>query len=139
MNAADFKALALDRLKQLDDAELHASMPSGPDADKFGEVVAQFRHARAAFPGRTWEEFTAISRRRSSPPRRGRPTIDPVTKASDPMTRASRDVQRIRDLWRELSGSRRNIPADPIDNSAKRHGVSDVELSERVRRPLSRR
>jgi hypothetical protein len=139
MNAAEFKALALDRLDKLDDAELHASMPGDREADMFGEIVAKFRHACAAFPGLTWEEFTEISRCRNSVPRRGRPKTDPITKAKDRMGRAARDVQRIRDLWREMGGTSRNIPANPIEIAADLHDVNEHDLGERVRRPLSRR
>ena len=139
MNAAEFETLALDRLKRLEDAERHASMPGDREADLFGEMVFRFRHARAAFPGMTWEEFIEIDRRRSSPPRRGRPKMDQVTKAKDRMGQAARDVQRIRAFWREMGGTARNIPANPIEIAARRHDVIEANLAERVRRPLSRR
>jgi hypothetical protein len=137
MNAAEFRARALDHLERLDTAEMEAAITDRRSVDDFAELHSRFRHARIAFPGMTWEEFLSVGRKRNA--RRGRPKDSELAKSSKPMVRAARDVKRIRDLWKALGGSPRDIPAEPIAIAACRHGVDEAELGELVRRPLSRR
>jgi hypothetical protein len=137
MNAAEFKALAFDRLARLEEAESEDSATDPRNADRFIALFNRWEHAKIAFPGMTWEEFLDADRRRNA--RRGRRKDSELTKGSKPLVRAARDVKRIRDLWLEMAGTKRGIPVDPIEIAAARHGVDEAELGELVRRPLSRR
>lgn len=137
MNAAEFIRRALDHLERLDTADMEAAITDPSNVDRFIELHDRYQHARLAFPGMTWEEFLAVGRTRTTG--RGRPKVSELEKADKPMVRAARDVKRIRDLWREMSGKRRDIPANAIEIAARRHGVDEAELGELVRRPLSRR
>ncbi len=137
MKAREFTALALDHLERLETADMEAAITDQRNADLFTELHERWSHARLAFPGMTWDEFLTVSRKRNS--RRGRRKTGALSKADKPLVRAARDVTRIRDLWREMSGKRRDIPAEPIEIAARRHGVDEAALGELVRRPLNRR
>jgi hypothetical protein len=137
MNAEEFKVRALDHLDRLETADMEAAITDQRSVDLFTELHGRWNHARLAFPGMTWEEFSTLSRKRTAG--RGRPKVSELEKGDKPLIRAARDVSRIRELWREMAGKRRDIPADPIEIAARRHGVDEVELGELVRRPLSRR
>jgi hypothetical protein len=137
MNAAEFRRRALDHLDRLDEAEMEAAITDRRNVDWFMEIHDRFQHAQQAFPGMTWEEFKAVEGSRVR--RRGRPQVSDLEKASKPIVRAARDVKRIRELWRGMGGSPRNIPAEPIEIAAARHDVDEADLGELVRRPLSRR
>ena len=137
MNAADFRSRALDHLERLDEMAMESTVNDQRNADMFTELYDRFQHARRAFPGMTWEEFLAVSKKRTAA--RGRPKVSELAKADKAIVRAARDVTRIRDLWRKISGKHRGIPADPIEIASRRHGVDEADLGELVRRPLDRR
>jgi hypothetical protein len=137
MNAGEFTARALDHLERLETKDMEATVADMRGADLFTDLHTRWSYARLAFPGMTWEEFLTLSRKQTA--RRGRPKLGELEKGDKPIVRAARDVKRIRDLWREMSGKARNIPADPIEIAARRHGVDEAALGELVRRPLDRR
>lgn len=137
MKPEEFTARALDHLERLDTKDVETAMTDVSNADLFIDLHSRWSYARLAFPGMSWEEFLELSCKRTAS--RGRPKVSAVAKADKPIVRAARDVKRIRDLWLTMKGKPRNIPADPIEIAARRHGVDEVALADLVRRPLDRR
>lgn len=132
-----YRAAMLEALDQMDERAEEAVATDQRPVDLLVELTGRFRHARAAFPGMTWEEFIALAQSRESAGKRGRRVQSLEERASTPIARAARDVDRLAGLWAK-SGDLGEPPLPHLEIAASRHGVTEDELFERVRRSKSR-
>lgn len=131
------RAAMLEALNLMDERTEEAVATDQRPVDLLVELTARFRHACAAFPGMTWEEFIALAQSRENAGKRGRRVQSLEERASTPLARAARDFDRLAALW-AASGGAGEPPLSHLEIAAARHGVAEDELFERVRRPKSR-
>lgn len=138
MTPDQFKALALTHLDKCDEADREAWATEQPDADWLAAAHARWLHARAAFPGMSWEEFCALDAARNRKGKRGRPAR---LQSDDKLWRAARDADRVKALWKMLRPEtpRPRPPIHPHDIAADRHNVSRQSIDERANRTKARR
>ncbi|WP_298813204.1 hypothetical protein [uncultured Sphingomonas sp.] len=141
MTADEFRALAIQHLDRCDEADMEALASEQPNADLFIDLFSRYQHARQAFPGMTWEEFSQIDAARERRGRRGRPNRASEERADEPLWRAARDADRLKSLWRSLNPAtpRPRPPLHPHQIAAARHGVNRQALDDQMRRPTARR
>ena len=141
MTPAEFKAGALAYLERCDEADIEKWAREQPDADWFVAAHARWLHAREAFPGMTWVEFGQQEAERNRRGQRGRPKRSDAERADEPLWRAARDADRIKDWWRSVNtgASLSRPPIHPHQIAAERHGVSRQALDDRIKRPTARR
>ena len=132
-----YQAAMLEALDQMDERAEEAVATDQRPVDLMVELTVRFRHARAAFPGMTWDEFNALALSREHAGKRGRRVQSREERASTPIARAARDVDRLASLWAK-SGDLGEPPLPHLEIAAARHGVTEDELFERVRRSKSR-
>ncbi|MDF2493698.1 hypothetical protein [Sphingomonas sp.] len=132
-----YRAAMLDALDQMDERAEESAATNQQSVDLMVELATRYRHARAAFPGITWDEFIALAQSREHAGKRGRRVQSREERASTPIARAARDADRLAALW-AASGEAGEPPLSQLEIAADRHGVSEEELGERVRRPKSR-
>lgn len=132
-----YRAAMLDALDQMDERAAEAVASDQRPVDLLTELTARFNHARVAFPGMTWAEFIALAQSREHAGKRGRRVQSHDERASTPIARAARDVDRLKALW-AASGRTGNPPVSHDEIAAERHGVPEAELLDRRRRPKSR-
>lgn len=138
MTPADFKARALAHLDQCDEAEMERWATDQPGAGMFADLYTRWGHARAAFPGMSWEEFCNIDRSRSRKGKQGRPRGS----RDDKLSRAALDADRIKAFWKAARTDNSRPPVHPHDLAAERHGFDLQQrqaLEDLIRRPRSRR
>lgn len=138
MTPDQFKALAFTHLDKCDEADREAWATEQPDTDWFATAHARWLHARAAFPGMSWEEFCALDAARNRKGKRGRPERAQI---DDKLWRAARDADRVKALWKMLRPGtpRPRPPIHPHDIAAERHNVTRQSLDDRANRPKARR
>lgn len=132
-----YRAAMLDALDRMDERAEEILATNQQSVDLFVELEARFRHAAAAFPGMSWKEFLALAQSRANAGKRGRRVQSLEERASTPLARAARDVDRLTALW-SASADGGDPPLSHIELAAARHDVEEDELFERVRRPKSR-
>lgn len=135
-----YRARALEALDQLDERQAEKVVTGQHSVDMlvdYASLLARFRHALAAFPGMTWDEFISLTASRERDGKRGRRKQNLEERASTPIARAARDVDRLNALW-AASGALGDPPLPHIELAAKRQDITEDELGERVRRPKSR-
>ncbi len=131
------RAAMLDVLDRLDERAAEVVAADQRPVDLLVELATRYRHARAAFPGMTWREFIALAQSREHAGKRGRRAQSREEWASTPIARAALDVDRLNALW-AASGKPGEPPLSHEEIAAARHGVTEAEVGERVRRPKSR-
>lgn len=144
MTPDEFRVLALAHVEGIEEAELESRMKQameGANVERFTDLLGKFHHAQAAFPGMMWEEFEAINRRRRAVQKRGRPPRAVDERADEPLWRAARDADLIKQLWRKLQPTSPlpRWPIHPHQIAAERHGVNRQVLDEAIKRPRNRR
>ena len=141
MTPDEFKARALEHLDNCDEADKEQWATRQPDADWFADAHQRWVHARKAFPGMDWEEFCDLDTKRKRKGQRGRPKRPMAARADEPLWRAARDADRIKELWASMNpkNPRPSPPIHPHEIAADRHSVRRQLLDEAVNRPNDRR
>ncbi|MBW4330050.1 hypothetical protein KY084_04075 [Stakelama sp. CBK3Z-3] len=141
MTEDEFKAAAPAHLEQCDERDIEQWAREQPDAEWFAAAHVRWLHAREAFPGMTWEEFGQLEAKRSRQGQRGRPKRSVTTRAAEPLWKAAKDADRIKDWWRDnhTDTPRSRPPLHPHQIAAERHGVSRQVLDEQMKRSNERR
>ena len=131
------RAAMLAALDKLDERAAEAIAIEQRPVDLLVELATRYHHARAAFPGMAWDEFIALAQSREHAGKRGRRVQSREERASTPIARAALDVGRLAALW-AASCKTGEPPVSHEEIAAARHGVTEAEVGERVRRPKSR-
>ncbi|BDI61811.1 hypothetical protein [Qipengyuania nanhaisediminis] len=141
MTAEEFKLLAFEHLDRCDEADREDWAREQPDADWFADAHSRWLQARQAFPGMDWQEFCEFDVKRKRKGKRGRPKRSVSARADEPVWRAARDADRIKQLWAALHPERPrpNPPVHPHQLAAERHGVIRQTLDDNINRPDDRR
>lgn len=138
MTPDEFKEMALVHLDRCDEADMEKWATEQPDADWFADLYTRWGHARAAFPGMSFEEFGKLDHVRQNPPKRGRPKQGLTTRSETPIALAARDADRIKAFAAVIGYSFEGIEYDYADLAAERHDVDPVDVAERLRRGADR-
>lgn len=141
MTGDEFEAMVLEMLDRLEDRDLEASLPGQNEHDWFLEIAARFSHAKAAFPGMTWDEFQVTGTKRARKGKKGSPGRSVSQRAKEKKWLAARDADRIKVLWQSLNPQNPGCtaPKHPHDIAAQRHGIDRQTVDDAVNRPNNRR
>ena len=118
MTPSEFKARALEHLDHCDEADKEQWATEQPDADWFADAHERWTHARRAFPGMGWEEFCELDVKRNRQGKRGRPKRSATERADEPLWRAARDADRIKELWATINPMKPR-PSPPVQPACR--------------------
>ena len=141
MTPKEWQEFAVAALDRLDDAELEGRVNDPAAVREFMTLVDRFSLAQGLWANLSLAEFQELDVQRHRRGKLGRPKRSSLARADEPLWKAVRDAERLKDLWRSVHPRmpRPRPPIHPHEIAAHRHGVSVQVVNDNARRSGNRK